>query len=85
MIYVDDVLRYPSGLWCHMITDNELEELHAMALRLGLKRIWFQNSNPRHPHYDLRSSKRILAIQYGAQAVTSKQLVLISRGRKTGS
>jgi hypothetical protein len=73
-IYVDDVQRYPSGQWCHMATDGTLEELHAFALHLGLKRSWFQNK-PRHPHYDLRPTKRILAIQKGAKAVDSFELI----------
>ena len=74
MIYVDEIMEYPSGKWCHMATDGCLEELHAFALQLGLKRSWFQNK-PRHPHYDLRPSKRALAIQRGATAVESSELI----------
>ena len=74
MIYVDEITEYPSGKWCHMATDGTLEELHAFALRLGLKRRWFQNK-PRHPHYDLRPSKRALAIQKGATAVDSFEMI----------
>lgn len=75
MIYVDDLHDYPSGRWCHMATDSELSELHALAAKIGLKRSWFQNRNPRHPHYDLRPSKRALAIQHGAQAVDSFEMI----------
>lgn len=74
-IYVDPVFTWPGkGQWCHMMTDGDLSELHAMAERLGLKRAWFQNK-PRHPHYDLRPSKRALAVQYGAVEVTGVELV----------
>lgn len=41
-----------------------LEELHAFAARLGLRRRWFQNK--RLPHYDLAPSKRRLAVSLGA-------------------
>lgn len=64
-IYVDDLHQYPNGWWCHMATDGDLEALHAFALALGLKREWFQN-HPRMPHYDLRPTKRALAITHGA-------------------
>lgn len=68
MIYVDDLVDYDEkGLWCHMISDASLDELHAFARRIGLKRAWFQ---PRSlPHYDLRHSKRGQAIAAGATAV----------------
>lgn len=79
MIYVDALHHYPDcGLpytyWCHMATDGHLQELHAMAARLGLKRAWFQNK-PSHPHYDLVPSKRVLALQLGAQAVDTMEMI----------
>ena len=49
---------------CHMYADT-LEELHAMALRIGLKREWFQADSHLN-HYDLTESKRKLAIAAGA-------------------
>lgn len=48
---------------CHMYADT-LDELHAMALRVGLKRSWFQNS-PTLPHYDLTEGRRAVAIKLG--------------------
>ena len=48
---------------CHMLADS-LDELHAMADRIGMKRKWFQNKGV--PHYDLSKSKRELAVRYGA-------------------
>ena len=51
-----------------------MEELHAFAVALGLRREWFQN-HPRHPHYDLPPDKRELALEMGAVSVSSKELV----------
>lgn len=74
-IYVDPIFNWPGkGEWCHMATDGDLSELHAMAQRIGLKRSWFQNK-PRYPHYDLRPSKRTLAIRLGAVEVSGGELI----------
>lgn len=79
-IYVDELTNWgKKGTWAHMATDGPLDELHAMAAKIGLKRAWFQGGNSRHPHYDLRESKRLLAVQYGAQEVTGVELVLSAR------
>jgi hypothetical protein len=56
-----------------MMADS-LDELHAMADRIGLKRSWFQDKS-RYPHYDLRPSKRLQAVSYGAVEVTAVDLV----------
>lgn len=78
MILVDRLRRYPSGYWCHMVTDSSLEELHEFALRLGIRRERFQ-PHRRLPHYDLRPHVRERALALGAQAVSSKEL--FRRGR----
>ncbi len=77
-IYIDDIQNYPSGRWCHMATDGDIEELHAFAARLGLKRMWFQQHRL-VPHYDLRPSKAALAKELGAQQVSSKTLLALCR------
>ncbi len=79
MIYVDELRDYPHcrlpyKRWCHLATDGALEELHAFAARLGLKRRWFQGQAT-HPHDDLVPSKRAQALRLGARAVTSKELI----------
>ena len=83
MILIDDIRRYSNGprgwlYWCHMasddLTEGGLEQLHVMALSIGLRREWFQN-HPRHPHYDLPPEKRELAIAAGAIPVSSRELV----------
>lgn len=73
-VYVDHGLN-PFGRMkmCHMLADS-LDELHAMADAIGMKRAWFQNT-PGHPHYDLSMSKRKLAIQHGAIEIDNRQLV----------
>lgn len=57
MVYVDDLVRYgygPARLRggsCHMMADT-LEELHAMAASIGMKRAWFQPLSS--PHWLIR-------------------------------
>ncbi len=74
-LYVDNAnLPYGRMLMCHMVTDSkDLNELHKMAERIGLKREWFQNHSI--PHYDISLSKKGLAISYGAKEVSSKELI----------
>ena len=79
MILVDRLRSYPSGYWCHMVTDSSPEELHDFALRLGLRREQFQK-HERLPHYDLRPRMREMALALGAEAVSSKEL--FRRGRQ---
>lgn len=38
-------------LWCHLVSTESLDDLHAFATALGLQRQWFQNE-PAFPHYD---------------------------------
>lgn len=81
-ILVDDIQDWPSGRWCHMgtddLTEQGLEELHTMAQKIGLRRAWFQNK-PRFPHYDLRPTKRKLAVDYGAEEVGAFEYVRRTR------
>ncbi len=81
-VYVDDIVDYHKTVpacpnarrWCHMATDGPIEELHAMAERIGLKREWFQDPN-RFPHYDLVVSRRALAVKAGAVEVSGRELL----------
>lgn len=78
-IVVDSLLNYTdrgrlNGQWCHMLSDTgNLDELHAFAAQLGLKRAWFQPSKLA-PHYDLRPSKRALAVKLGAKELTFREM-----------
>jgi hypothetical protein len=73
MILVDPIRRHQSSEWCHMVSDESLEELHEFAATIGLKRKAFQGVS--RPHYDLRPSKRRLAVSMGAQEVGMRDLV----------
>ena len=72
-VYIDSYFaEFGRMRMSHMIADS-LEELHAMAERLGIRR-WFQNKAS-CPHYDVCKSKRELAIQLGAIPVDKYQFV----------
>lgn len=73
-VYVDDAkIHYRGFLMCHMFADS-LDELHAMAAAIGLKRSWFQKGTTL-AHYDVSLSKRALAEQRGAVRVDRDWLV----------
>lgn len=69
-VYVDDLQQWPTKIRCfqagscHLSADT-LDELHAFARRLGMRRSWFQ-PHRRMPHYDLTGARRELALQLGA-------------------
>lgn len=62
---------------CHLIADT-LEELHAMATRIGLRRAWFQDAKS-VPHYDLTPSRRAKAVELGAVEVDRRGFVTVMR------
>lgn len=77
-VYVDRlaswgwVLRGRKTQSCHMFTDSvDLEELHVLAERIGLKRAWFQDHRIA-PHYDLTPSRRAEAVKLGAVEVQER-------------
>jgi len=74
-VFVDPpVFPYGRMKMCHMIADTE-QELHEMADAIGVNRKWYQRKAS-FPHYDICKSKRAIAVELGAQEVTSKELVL---------
>ena len=84
-VYVDPVMEYGGSRefrWprsCHMYADT-LEELHAMAKAIGMKREWFQDV-PDLPHYDLVPSRRERAVRLGAVEHDRYQMVEFKRRR----
>ena len=55
---------------CHMVSNASLEELHAFAAELEIPSRAFHGD-----HYDVPQHIRDKALQCGAQAVTSRELV----------
>ena len=73
-VYVDE-FPWGDGKWAgggHMLA-SDLDELHALADRIGLRRNWFQ-SETTFAHYDLTKSKRRLALQAGAVSIEAGEI-----------
>ena len=73
-VLVDPLREYPeAGLpwtrWCHMVSDDGFDELHAFAARLGIPRRRFQGD-----HYDLPPHLRARAVAHGAHEVSTREL-----------
>lgn len=56
--------KLSSHLFAAGFDEASVEELHAMAKLIGLRREWFQPLS--YPHYDLTPSRRALAVKKGA-------------------
>lgn len=86
-VYVDD-MRAAKGrmIMCHMVADTD-DELHAMAQRIGVSRVWWQSpERTSGSHYDIALSKRGLAMRLGAVEITWRQTgAMNARRRVTGS
>lgn len=68
-VYVDDAVQLWRGeRWAHLMADT-LEELHAMAARLGIPRRAFQDKRS-GAHYDVTALQRERAIDFGAVAIS---------------
>lgn len=65
MVYTDGI---------HLMAAS-VEELHAFAEKVGIKRCWFEGVRKGHPHYDLNAQNKNKAIDGGAILVTSRELV----------
>jgi Protein of unknown function (DUF4031) len=83
MLYVDELREFiktskqakkHGKFWCHLFSDSSIDELHEFANLIGLKKEWFQ-SKKNFPHYDLVSSKRKLAVQFGAKEIKLKEFL----------
>ena len=71
-LLVDDCRWWFRGRqWCHLVSDESLDELHVFAEQLGVPRRVFQGD-----HYDLHEELRIDAVVLGAREVTSRELVV---------
>lgn len=72
MTILVDEARWPwrGTHWCHLVSDSDLAELHRFAAGLGSRRVGFQGD-----HYDIDTVTRTLALERGAEACTSRDLV----------
>jgi len=88
MIMVDELVVHPNawgpfrGGSCHLTTDGSIEELHAFAKRLGMRRSWFQE-HPVTPHYDLVPARRSRALVLGAVYVPAREQARRRRERRS--
>ena len=57
-------------MWCHLVSDTSLEELHAFARRMEIPERGFGGD-----HYDLPEEYRARAIELGAMEVSSQEIV----------
>lgn len=85
-VYVDPIRvclrsrKWPYTRAAHLFADS-VEELHAFAASIGLKRTWFQH---RHgfPHYDVTGGMRWQAIRHGALAITHSELSKMRKAKR---
>ncbi len=78
-IFVDPLMRclvtrgWRWPLACHL-TSRDLPALHAFAVKLGLRRAWFQHRPGKTPHYDLNPATRRRAVAAGAVEISRAQM-----------
>ena len=76
MVYVGTrEYGYRRMIMSHMAADT-LDELHKMAISLGISTKYFQNKEGK-PHYDICKEKKQLAIKLGAKLVNDRELILL--------
>ncbi len=64
---------------CRLYADT-LEELHAMARAIGMRREWLQTADGL-PHYDLVPARRAMAVERGAIEHSREQAAQFVRSR----
>jgi hypothetical protein len=57
-------------LWCHVVSDESFDELHAFARRCGIPERAFERD-----HYDVPAERRSEVVAAGAVQVRSRELV----------
>lgn len=71
MILIDEARWWFRGRkWCHLVSDESLDELHAFADANAISRRGFQGD-----HYDIPEEYRDELIAAGAQVVESRELL----------
>lgn len=84
-VYVDDMWTRAMGQYRRMKMSHmwspDLDELHAMADKIGLNRKWFQDKSS-FLHYDVSLSLRGKAVSFVAVEITMKELAQMVRDHK---
>lgn len=79
MAILIDEPRWPAHgrLWAHLVSDSDIEELHAFAAANGIPRRGFD-----HDHYDVPENAHARLVAAGAEPVDGHTLVrrLIASG-----
>ncbi len=79
MAILIDEARWPAHgrLWAHLVSDSDLDELHAFAAANGIPRRGFDLD-----HYDVPDEAHARLVDAGAQYVSGRELVrrLIASG-----
>lgn len=86
-VYVDELRVWPNAKHrcfrngsAHLTADT-LDELHAFAERIGMRREWFQNHTVA-PHYDLSPKRHAHALRLGALLVPMREQIRRRRGAR---
>jgi hypothetical protein len=87
MVFVDELRQWPTTIRCFKagschLTADTLDELHAFAARLGLRREWFQEHRLA-PHYDLTKRRRDDAVRLGAVFMPARTQAIRRRQEKS--
>lgn len=70
-ILVDPAIwPWRGAMFCHLVSDRDLDELHAFARWLGVPARAFGGD-----HYDISADMRVVAVEEGAREVSSRELV----------
>lgn len=76
-VYVDSMrARYGRLILCHMLADT-VEELNAMAARIGVNERWLQKRPV--PHYDICLTKKKAALEAGATLIDRRAVARLTR------
>lgn len=83
-VYVDDAAIVWRGKARYHMSADSLAELHEFAASVGIKRCWFHRGSA-YPHYDVTGEQREHAVQAGAKAVTTRELLPIAKALRKPS
>lgn len=82
MTYVDDMAAPYRGMCMFHLLADSTEELLAVAEKLGLKAAGIQHAGTPKEHFDISLSKKKMALQYGAKAITWREAGKIVAARR---